>query len=114
MGLPSPFADPVVQMMKVRRQLSRQQREALWDQEKKRQMQGFCRVQGHTVRRITPEESAVALDRKGITGRRLSRTYTWGPHIFVVDMTLDDIELLMAMHLAHPKAFQVLDDIITL
>lgn len=98
-GLPSPFADPVIQDQLARRVLSKLDRQALWRMEQKRQMQGFSRVPGRTQLTLGPEHG-------------LSRTYVFGPFVFEVEMESHDIEILMRMHIAHAQAFTVVDDIL--
>lgn len=100
-GLPSPFADPAVQAMKARGEITPKRRAALYDMERKRQGQGFCRWPGVTRRTIGVQHG-------------LGRDYIWGPHSFVVEMDIADINKLMQMHDAHAQAFRVLDDILTL
>lgn len=98
-GLPSPFADPVIQDQLARRALSKTDRAVLWRMEQKRQMQGFSRVPGRTQLTLGPEHG-------------LSRTYVFGPTVFEVEMEAHDIEVLMRMHIAHAQAFTVVDDIV--
>lgn len=100
-GLPSPFADPAIQAMKARGQLTKKRRDKLYEMERKRQIQGFCRYPGVTARTIG-------------TRHGLSRDYRFGPREFVQEMAIEDIEKLMQMHDAHPQAFRVLDDILVL
>jgi hypothetical protein len=107
-GLPSPFADPAVQAMKAQGALNPKRREALYDMERKRQRQGFCRFHGVTRRIVGTRDG-------------LSRDYVFGPHTFVQDMDIADIDKLHnRMHtdaniqMAYRQAFRVVDDVITL
>lgn len=106
-GLPSPFSDPAVQAMKARGQLTPKRREALYDMERKRQRRGFCRYPGVTKRTFG-------------TKHGLSRDYTFGPHNFVQEMTIEDLDkVLNRMHTnpviqaAYRQSFRVLDELIT-
>lgn len=100
LGLPSPFSDPAIQAMKARGQLTPRRRKELHKMESRRQMQGFCRYPGVTVKVIGPADG-------------LSREYRWDTgNGFVADMEEGDITHLMGMHLAHPQAFRVLDDLV--
>lgn len=108
-GLPNPFFDPSVIAMKARGELTPKRRAALTKMEQKRQMQGFVRVPGHTVRWVGLEHG-------------FSRRYEWNTaNNFTVEMAVEDIErLLDTMHetpemkLAHQQAFRVLDDVLVL
>lgn len=107
-GLPNPFFDPSVMAMKARGELTPKRRAALTKMEQRRQMQGFVRVPGHTVRWVGPEHG-------------FTRRYEWNTqNNFTVEMAVEDIErLLDTMHdtpemkLAHRQAFRVLDDVLT-
>lgn len=106
-GLPNPFFDPSVIAMKARGELTPKRRAALTKMEQKRQMQGFVRVPGHTVRWVGPEHG-------------FTRRYEWNTaNNFTVEMAVEDIErLLDTMHetpemkLAHQQAFRILDDVL--
>lgn len=107
-GLPSPFEDPAIQAMKARGQITKKRRDALYDMERNRQRKGFCRYPGVTVRTVGIKHG-------------LSRDYRFGPHVFVQDMAIEDIDkLLHRMHRnpdiqnAYRQAFRVLDDIVVL
>lgn len=107
-GLPSPYADPGVMRAlgapahsTTERLLRRDMRKELTRQERKRQMQGFARVDGHTRLILGPQHG-------------LSRTYIWGPNAYVVEMDADDIDRLMRMHSHHCLAFRVHPDIVVL
>jgi hypothetical protein len=103
-GLISPYAHPDVQKMlaaparspEARREKALVRRE-LTRQEQKRQMQGFARVQGRTRLTLGPQHG-------------LSRSYTWGPRTWTVEMEVHDVEVLMQLHPAHRQAFRVIDD----
>lgn len=107
-GLPSPFADPAVQALKAQGQLTPKRRKALYEMERKRQLQGFCRFPGATKRVVGVKDG-------------LSRDYVFGPRVFVQEMAIDDIDKLHnRMHddpniqAAYRKAFRVLDDVLVL
>jgi hypothetical protein len=104
LGLFSPYAHPDVQKMlaaPARSPEARREkalvRQELTKQEQKRQMQGFARVQGRTRLTLGPHHG-------------LSRSYTWGPKVWTVEMEPHDVEILMQLHPAHRQAFRVIDD----
>lgn len=74
-------------------------RRELRKQERHRQMQGFARVPGHTQLTMGPRQG-------------LSRQYTFGPHVWEVEMEPQDIEVLMRIHPKHREAFRVHPDVI--
>lgn len=108
LGLFSPYAHPDVmkalaapaRTLAQRREQAAIRRE-LTKQERKRQMQGFARVQGRVKRTIGPESG-------------LSRSYTWGPRTWIVEMDPHDAEVLMRLHPAHKLAFRIHDDVIVI
>lgn len=107
-GLFSPYVHPDIQRTLAQRPTSPEARKhlaavrkELTRQERARQMGGWARVQGHTQRTIGPESG-------------LSRAYTWGPHVWVVEMEPRDVEALMRLHDLHRQAFRVIPDVIEL
>lgn len=118
-GLPSPFADPVVQRRLATRQMTKDEHDAVWRMEQRRQMQGFTRFPDVTHLVITPEsfealrEAQIKSGRKSVRSLRpLSQAYEWGPRNFVTDVDEADLESLFGIHLAHTKAFVDLDTIV--
>jgi hypothetical protein len=100
-GLPSPWADPGVQIMKAQGKLTEHDKSELRKMESKRQRMGFCRLIGVTAREFSRDDG-------------FTRDYKWGPEpgTFVLDMEPEDVELLMKLHDLHRQAFRVLDEIV--